>query len=99
MIVPEIGDTGAGYVVPVGKHCDVFLMYDSHLTEWCAARMGPHRDVVADWARATRNQRLTLAFSTHRNWHWSWYTYDKDFDTDNLRYSGLYGKPHPRGPR
>lgn len=88
---------GARYIVPVGEHCDGFPMYDSHLTRWCAARMGPHRDVVAEWARAIRNQGLKLGVSTHRNWHWSWYTYDKDFDTVNSRYSGLYGRPHAPG--
>ncbi|MGH9345417.1 MAG: alpha-L-fucosidase [Terriglobia bacterium] len=85
---------GAGYVVPVGEHCDGFPMYDSHLTGWCAAKMGPRRDIVGEWARAVRNQRLKLGVSTHRNWHWSWYTYESDFDTVNPLYSGLYGAPH-----
>lgn len=90
--------TGAKYIVPVGEHCDGFPMYNSSLTKWCAAKMGPRRDVVGELAREVRNQRLKLGVSTHRNWHWSWYTYEKDFDTVNPRYSGLYGKPHPPAP-
>lgn len=89
---------GAKYIVPVGEHCDGFPMYDCSLTEWCAAKMGPRRDVVGELAREVRNQRLKFGVSTHRNWHWSWYTYDEHFDTVNPRYSGLYGKPHPPTP-
>lgn len=85
---------GAGYIVPVGEHCDGFPMYDSHLSRWCAAQMGPRRDVVGEWARAVRNHGLKLGVSTHRNWHWSWYAYEDDFDTVNPLYSGLYGAPH-----
>jgi alpha-L-fucosidase len=33
---------GARYVVPVAEHCDGFPMYDSSLTDWDAAKMGPN---------------------------------------------------------
>ncbi len=94
-LVELFRNAGARYIVPVGEHCDGFPMYNSHLTDWCAAKMGPGRDVVGEWARAVRNQGLKLGVSTHRNWHWSWYTYDKDFDTSNPLYAGLYGRAHP----
>ena len=43
---------GAKYVVPVGEHHDGFPMYDCILSQWTAAKMGPHRDVVGELARA-----------------------------------------------
>ena len=43
---------GARYVVPVAEHCDGFAMYDSDMTPWNAAAMGPHRDVVGELATA-----------------------------------------------
>ncbi len=89
---------GAKYIVPVGEHHDGFPMYDSHLTEWTAVRMGPHRDVVGELAREVRNQGLKLGISSHRGFNWSYYTFEKDFDTDNPRYSGLYGKIHAPTP-
>lgn len=90
--------TGAKYVVPVGEHCDGFPMYDCSLTEWCAAKMGPRRDVVGELARAVRNHQLKLGISTHRNWNWSWYTYEEDFDTVDPSYAELYGKAHAPDP-
>jgi alpha-L-fucosidase len=35
--------SGAKYVVPVAEHHDGFAMYDSGLSDWTAAKMGPHR--------------------------------------------------------
>jgi alpha-L-fucosidase len=89
---------GAKYVVPVGEHHDGFPMYDCSFTDWTAAKVGPHRDVVGELGRAVRNQRLKLGVSSHRAFNWSYYTFDKEFDTSNPRYSGLYGKPHAPTP-
>src|SRR5215469_16028587 len=45
-------ESGAKYVVPVFEHHDGFAMYDSGLSDWTAAKMGPHRDLAGDLARA-----------------------------------------------
>src|ERR1700730_6133024 len=55
---------GARYVVPVAEHCDGFAMYDSDITPWNAARMGPHRDVVGELAAATRAHGLRFGVSS-----------------------------------
>jgi alpha-L-fucosidase len=47
---------GARYVMPAEEDHDGFAMYDSALTEWCAAKMGPKRDPIGD--------------SNHRFEHW-----------------------------
>jgi alpha-L-fucosidase len=43
---------GARYVVPVAEHHDGFPLYNSDLTEWSAAKMGPQRDLYGDLASA-----------------------------------------------
>ncbi|MGH9445519.1 MAG: alpha-L-fucosidase [Terriglobia bacterium] len=89
---------GAKYIVPVGEHHDGFPMYDSHLTEWCAAKMGPRRDTIAEWEREVRSQGLRFGVSSHRGFHWSYYTFEDDFDTNNPLYAGLYGPIHAPTP-
>ena len=84
---------GAKYVVPVAEHHDGFPMYASDLTEWCAAKMGPKRDVVGELAAAVRKQGLHFGASSHRAEHWWFYNGGTTFDSDvnDPRYSGLYG--------
>ncbi|WP_202925587.1 alpha-L-fucosidase [Edaphobacter sp. 12200R-103] len=73
---------GARYVVPVGEHCDGFAMYDSDITPWNAARMGPHRDVVGELAKATRARGLRFGVSSHTAEHWWWYGRGRSFPSD-----------------
>jgi alpha-L-fucosidase len=90
---------GARYVVPVAEHCDGFAMYDSRLTDWDAAKMGPHRDVVGELAAAARRRGLHFGVSSHRAEHWWWYGVGATFDSDvrDPRYAGLYGPAQPMG--
>ena len=41
---------GATYVIPTGEHHDGFVNWDSDLTEWCATKKGPKRDLIGDLA-------------------------------------------------
>ncbi|HEY3861037.1 MAG TPA: alpha-L-fucosidase [Verrucomicrobiae bacterium] len=60
---------GARYIVLTGEHHDGFAMWDSDLTGWCAAKMGPKRDLVGDLAKAVRAEGLKFAPSYHRERH------------------------------
>src|ERR1035437_6251047 len=62
-------EAGAKYVVPVAEHHDGFAMYDSGLSDWTAAKMGPHRDVIGDLAKAVRAEGLYFGASSHRAEH------------------------------
>lgn len=88
---------GARYVVPVAEHCDGFAMYDSGITNWDAAKMGPKRDIVGELAEATRRRGLHFGVSSHRAEHWWWYDGGMKFDSDvrDPRYAGLYGPAAP----
>jgi alpha-L-fucosidase len=88
---------GARYIVPVAEHCDGFPMYNSHFTDWDAAKMGPHRDVVAELAHATRARGLHFGVSSHRAEHWWWYEGGMRFPSDvqDTKYAGLYGPAAP----
>ncbi|HXY39448.1 MAG TPA: alpha-L-fucosidase [Vicinamibacteria bacterium] len=86
-------EAGARYVVPVAEHHDGFPMYDCSLTEWSAAKMGPHRDIVGELARAVREQGLVLGVSSHRAEHWWFYDAGMELDSDvrDPSFFGFYG--------
>ena len=62
-------ESGAKYVVPVFEHHDGFAMYDSGLSDWTVAKMGPRRDVYGELAKAIRAHGLHLGASSHRIEH------------------------------
>lgn len=88
---------GARYIVPVAEHHDGFAMYESALSAWNAARMGPRRDVIGELAAAAREQGLTFGVSFHRAENWWFYDGGLRFPSDvtDPRYAGLYGPPKP----
>ncbi len=88
---------GAKFVVPVAEHHDGFPMYDCGLSEWCAAKMGPKRDLIGDLAAAVRRQGMVFGVSSHRAEHWWFFDGGMKFDSDvqDPRYAGLYGPARP----
>lgn len=93
-------DTGAGYVTPVAEHHDGFQMYDSDLSDYCAAKMGPGRDVLGELAEAVRSRGLTFCTSSHRAEHYWFMEGIRKVDNDNpdLQPGGLYW-PSMEGPK
>ena len=89
---------GAKFVVPVAEHHDGFAMYDCGLSEWCAAKMGPKRDLIGELAEAVRKQWLVFGLSSHRAEHWWFFDGGMKFDSDvqDPQYAGLYGPAQPK---
>jgi alpha-L-fucosidase len=88
---------GAKFVVPVAEHHDGFAMYDCGLSDWCAAKMGPKRDLIGDLAAAARKQGMVFGLSSHRAEHWWFFDGGMKFDSDvkDPRFAGLYGPAQP----
>ena len=88
---------GAKFVVPVAEHHDGFPLYDCGLSEWCAAKMGPKRDLIGDLAAAVRKHGMLFGASSHRAEHWWFFDGGMKFPSDvqDARYAGLYGPAQP----
>jgi alpha-L-fucosidase len=86
-------EAGARYVIPVAEHHDGFAMYDSQYTRWNAANMGPKRDVIAELAKAIRQQGMYFGLSSHRAENWWFYGLGRKLDSDvnDDRYRDFYG--------
>lgn len=87
---------GAEFVGITAVHADGFLMWDSDISEWNAAEMGPKRDVVGELAGAARDRGLKFVTSFHHDFHWWWYPHVEGWDTADPEYAGLYGQPHEK---
>ena len=87
---------GAKYVVPVAEHHDGFAMYDSGLSDWTAAKMGPHRDVVGELGKAVRAEGLHFGVSSHRVEHNFFLGVGREIasDVNDPRYAAFYGPAH-----
>jgi alpha-L-fucosidase len=86
-------DAGARYVVPVAEHHDGFPMYQSNLTDWCAGKMGPKRDVLGELATAVHAEGMHLGASSHRAEHDWFFDGGRHFasDVNDPKYAAFYG--------
>jgi alpha-L-fucosidase len=84
---------GAKYVIPVAEHHDGFAMYDTGLSKWSAAKMGPKRDVVGELAKAVRAKGMVFGVSNHRAEHWWFMNGGRDYESDvnDPAYADFYG--------
>jgi alpha-L-fucosidase len=63
-------ETGQKYMVMTTKHHEGFCMFDSKLTDYCAPRQGPGRDLVREYVDAARAEGLRVGFYySLMDWH------------------------------
>lgn len=91
-------DSGARYVIPVAEHHDGFPMYESNLTDWCAGKMGPKRDVLGELAKAIRAEGMHFGASSHRAEHDWFFDGGRRFtsDVNDPKYAAFYGPAQKR---
>ncbi|HEY1469268.1 MAG TPA: alpha-L-fucosidase [Candidatus Acidoferrum sp.] len=84
-------DAGARYVIPVAEHHDGFAMYDSGISDWTAAKMGPKRDTTGELGAAVRAQGLH--FGAEHNF---FFDGGRTFrsDVNDPQFASLYGPAH-----
>jgi len=89
-------EAGARYVIPVAEHHDGFAMYASDISDWTAAKMGPHRDVIGELAAAVRAEGLHFGTSFHRAEHDWFFDGGRSFrsDVNDPQFASLYGPAH-----
>ncbi|WP_251106327.1 alpha-L-fucosidase [Alloacidobacterium dinghuense] len=89
-------ESGAKYVIPVAEHHDGFQMYSSDLSDWCAAKMGPKRDIIGELRTAILAEGIHFGASSHRAEHYWFMNGGRQFPSDvqDPKYASLYGPAH-----
>jgi alpha-L-fucosidase len=99
---------GAKYFVSMGTHHDDFFLWKSTLHQWNAVNYGPHRDVVAAWQKAAKENGLPFGVSEHLGASFTWFqdSHKSDqtgplagvpYDGANSNYWDLYHFPAQPG--
>ncbi|MCL1808078.1 MAG: alpha-L-fucosidase [Oscillospiraceae bacterium] len=93
-------NAGAKYVVPVAEHHDGFQMYQSSLSRWNSAEMGPGRDVLDELLNACDKRGLIRCLSSHRAEHWWFLSHGREFESDikEPERDDLYWPSMPEAP-
>lgn len=85
---------GAQYVVPVAEHHDGYALYESSITPYNAAALGPKRDVFGALTNEIKKQGLICGASSHLAFNWNYYNQQDYFDTGDPNYASLYAPRH-----
>jgi alpha-L-fucosidase len=63
-------EAGMRYMVMTTKHHEGFCLFDSKLTDYCAPRQGPGRDLVREYIEAARSENLRVGlYYSLMDWH------------------------------
>ncbi|MBB6431245.1 alpha-L-fucosidase [Algisphaera agarilytica] len=98
-------DNGAKYFMGMLSHCDNFDLFNSKHHPWNSVNRGPKRDILGEYAKASRNAGLRFGFSEHLTWSYGWFNTNKGADSTGpyagVPYDGndpanasLYFEPH-----
>jgi alpha-L-fucosidase len=66
-------ENGAKFFVALADHHDNFDNWDSKYQEWNSVALGPHKNIIAGWAKAARDVGLPFGVTVHASRSWSWY--------------------------
>lgn len=63
-------EAGMHYMVMTAKHHEGYCLFDSQLTDYCATKRGPKRDLVGEYVEAARAEKLRVGiYYSLMDWH------------------------------
>ena len=66
-------DAGARFLIIQGVHHDQFDMWDSKYQAWNSTRLGPKRDFLGEWEKASREAGIRFGITFHHEYSWWWW--------------------------
>lgn len=80
--------TGAQYFFAMANHHDNVDMWNSKYQQWNTVNAGPHKDILAGWAKAAKDNNLPFGLSVHASHAWLWNEVAQHADTSGP-YAGV----------
>jgi alpha-L-fucosidase len=71
---------GAKYFMSMGVHHDNFDLWNSKFNRWNSVNMGPRKDIVGLWKKATQKHGLKFGISDHLWISYKWFSPSKGSD-------------------
>ncbi len=100
-LIARYKNAGAKLFIALANHHDGFDTWNSKHHSWNAQNIGPHRDVVGEWAKEARNQGMHFGVTVHaaRNWWWFQVAHicDKSGPMQGVPYDGHLEKKDGKG--
>ena len=85
----------------MANHHDNMDMFDSTYQPWNSTKIGPKKDIVGGWMKATREAGLRFAISSHGDRAWDWMQGSQGSDREgpltDVPYDGLLSKADGKG--
>ncbi|RZK79981.1 MAG: alpha-L-fucosidase [Pedobacter sp.] len=66
-------DAGAKFLMIQGVHHDNYDMWNSKYQPWNSVNVGPKRDLIGEWARASRANNMNFGVTFHHEYSWWWW--------------------------
>lgn len=66
-------DAGARFLIVQGVHHDNFDLWNSKYQPWNSTRIGPQRDLIAEWSEAAHKANMRYGVSFHHEYTWWWW--------------------------
>lgn len=104
-LVGRFKQAGAKYFVALAVHHENFDLWNSKYHRWNAVRMGPKKDMIGLWRRATLKHGLRWGVTTHlaRSLTWFQPAHGRDaggaYDGNNPEFQDFYHKPYKENIR
>ena len=64
---------GARFLMIQGVHHDNYDLWDSKYQPWNSVNIGPHRDLLKEWADACRKHDMRYGVTFHHEYTWWWW--------------------------
>ncbi|MCP4379675.1 MAG: alpha-L-fucosidase, partial [bacterium] len=99
-LVGQFKEAGAKYFIAMAVHHENFDLWNSKYHRWNAVRMGPKKDMIGLWRKATLKHGLRWGVTTHLARSLSWFqtAHGKDaggkYDGNDPEFQDFYHKPY-----